>query len=84
MNSIILTASYDLKRRKAILLYQALGKLNSTVYIEKPPFGRSVNADSLSGILSLNIKCGDKIRIVACGIESAGDLNAIKDIMEKL
>lgn len=54
-----------LEARPIAMLVQIASKFNSTVYLESD--GRKVNAKSIMGMMSLALKTGDSINIIAEG-----------------
>ncbi len=68
-----------LKGKNAALFVQIAGKFESQVLIE---FGnKKVNAKSIMGVLSLGIKQGDTVYIIANGKDESIAVNAIADYM---
>ena len=63
--------------RPAGLLVKKVSGLSSTITLTKDE--KSVNASKLFAVMSLGVKCGDKITINISGEKEAEDLEIIKN-----
>lgn len=63
--------------RPAGLLVKKVSSLSSTITLTKDE--KSVNASKLFAVMSLGVKCGDKITINISGEKEAEDAQIIKD-----
>lgn len=74
-----ITFPYDLKGRTAPMFVHAVAyEVAGAVYLEKD--GREINLNSLLGVLSLNIKKGDKVTVSAY---DESNLNSLLELLQK-
>lgn len=76
---VILTNPTGLHARPASLLVQTAAKFKSSITLEKD--GRSVNAKSIMGVLSLGADKGSKIKISVEGEDAEEALKALLDLV---
>lgn len=77
--SVIIASAHGLHARPASLFTQAAAKSGFAVQIAKA--GKSVNAASILGVISLGIELGDEVTLMA---EGDGAEAAIADLAELL
>lgn len=65
-----------LEARPIAMLVQVASKYNSTVYLESD--GRKVNAKSIMGMMSLALKAGETITVIAEGDDEAEAVSGIE------
>lgn len=76
---VILTNPTGLHARPASLLVQTAAKFKSSITLEKD--GRSVNAKSIMGVLSLGADKGSKVKISVEGEDAEEALKALLDLV---
>jgi len=76
-----INADDGLQSRAAALLVQVAGKFSSSVWLEQG--NKRVNAKSIMGILSLRLKRGDSLLLVASGEDEEAAAKAITELIEK-
>ncbi|MBR0534932.1 MAG: HPr family phosphocarrier protein [Clostridia bacterium] len=69
-----------LHARPATFFIQKANEFKSSIWIEKEE--RRVNAKSLLGVLSLGIKGGAEIRIIAGGVDEEQAVNALVALVD--
>ncbi len=74
-----ITKEFGLKATDCAIIAQASSKYTSAVYVIKS--NKKVNAKSIMGLISLNMKCGDTIFLSVSGTDEA---IAFKDIFNLL
>ena len=79
MNSFSIEINKDLNSREAVSLSQALSSIKSEIYLYIED--RKVNAKSILGLLSLNIKAGD---ILNFDVIEDNKLSEARTIVEKI
>ena len=70
-----------LKSRTAALFVQTAGCYESQILIESE--NKKVNAKSIMGVLSLKIRCGESIYVLANGKDEKEALDALEELAEK-
>lgn len=70
-----------LHARPAVIFVNIACKFESSIYIKKD--GRRVSAKSIMGVLSLKVKCKDKIIIEAEGRDAKEAIEALANIIER-
>ena len=70
-----------LEARPVAMLVQVASQYDSTIYIEAE--GKRVNAKSIMGVLSLKIRCGESIYVLANGKDEKEALDALEELAEK-
>ncbi len=63
----------DLEARPIAMLVQIASQYDSTVYLETS--GKKVNAKSIMGMMSLKLKTGDEVNVIA---EGSDEENAVE------
>lgn len=69
-----------LKARPAALFVQVASRFESQILIESG--NKKVNAKSIMGVLSLGIKCGESVFVLANGRDEKQALNALYELTE--
>lgn len=66
----------DLEARPIAMLVQVASRFDSSVYLKAD--GKKVNAKSIMGMMSLSLKTGDEITVVAEGPDEENAIGAIE------
>ncbi len=66
----------DVDARPIAMLVQVASQFDSTVYLETS--GKKVNAKSIMGMMSLSLKKGDSIKVVAEGSDEESAIEGIE------
>ncbi|MEX1307265.1 MAG: HPr family phosphocarrier protein [Eubacteriales bacterium] len=77
---VTINSSEGLNATTAAVVVQLAGKYASKVLIEKG--NKKINAKSIMGVLSLGVKPGDEIFIVADGDDEEAAMEAVVQIFE--
>lgn len=78
---ITVTSPEGLKSRPAALFVQVASRYESQILIECE--NKKVNAKSIMGVLSLGIKCGESLYVLANGKDEKEALDALEELMKK-
>lgn len=79
MNTFTIQINNDINSREAVGLSQALSPIKSEIYLHIED--RRVNAKSILGLLSLNIRKGD---ILGFDVIEDGELDGVRTAVEKI
>jgi len=77
---IILKNPDGLKARPAAMLVQVAGRFTSKILIEKG--NKKINAKSIMGVLSLNVKNGESIMMIIDGDDESEAIKALVALVE--
>ena len=75
----VIKSEDGLRGKNAALFVQAAGKFESQVLIECG--NKKVNAKSIMGVLSLGIKKGDTVYIIANGKDENDAINSLENML---
>lgn len=74
-----ITMAGDLEARPIAMLVQVASQYDSTIYLETE--GKKVNAKSIMGMMSLNLKSGDSVTVNAEGTDAEAAIKGIEDYL---
>ena len=74
-----ITMAGDLEARPIAMLVQVASQYDSTIYLETE--GKKVNAKSIMGMMSLNLKSGDSVTVNAEGTDAEAAINGIEEYL---
>jgi len=76
---VTIQLSGDLEARPIAMLVQVASRYDSTVYLETQ--GKKVNAKSIMGMMSLTLKAGDEVKVIAEGTDEEAAINGIEEYL---
>lgn len=79
LREIQITKKYGIKADDCAIIAQATGRFASDVFIIKG--NKRVNAKSIMGIISLNIKCGDVVFVKTEGDDEEMAINKVESLL---
>ncbi|MDR1364823.1 MAG: HPr family phosphocarrier protein [Oscillospiraceae bacterium] len=80
-NEVEIKNNLGLFARSAMFFIQKANEYKSMIFVEID--NKKVNAKSLLGILSLGVLYGQKIKIIAVGIDEKEAVDSLSDLVEK-
>lgn len=72
----------SLEARPIAMLVQVASKYESTIYLETA--GKKVNAKSIMGMMSLQLKSGDEINVIAEGADASDAIEGIENYLSSV
>lgn len=72
----------SLEARPIAMLVQVASKYDSTIYLETS--GKKVNAKSIMGMMSLQLKSGDEINVIADGADAKEAIEGIENYLSSV
>ena len=76
---VTIQLSGNLEARPIAMLVQVASRYDSTVYLETA--GKKVNAKSIMGMMSLTLKAGDEVKVIAEGEDAQSALDGIEEYL---
>lgn len=79
--TVTIELASGLEARPIAMLVQLASSYESRIYVQSD--NKKVNAKSIMGVLSLKIRCGESIYVLANGKDEKEALDALEELAEK-